>query len=123
MLSAGMSYDLFWYGDTDAAQNYIDKIEIERKNKMRDINFKSHLQGQYIYDALCCAAPLFNAFTKKGTKLTPYPKEPYKLHVKEESEKEKISPELESEKRNLWTYYQMKMLEAGINTKEVTENS
>ena len=54
-------------------------------------NREMWLQGAYFYDALLCAAPVFHAFAKSGTKAHPYPSEPYQFGPKKASEKAKTS--------------------------------
>jgi len=44
----------------------------------------------YIYDALCCASPILRAFTKKGAKAVPYPKEPYAITKHQAKENEEM---------------------------------
>lgn len=48
-----------------------DRLRNKRKNEM------AWLQGMYVYEALCDAAPLMNGFAAKGTKARPYTSEPY----------------------------------------------
>lgn len=81
-LSIGMTYDQYWNGDPQLVKAYrrAAEISVERRNQ------EMWLQGMYIYDALCCASPILRAFTKKGTKPVPYPKEPYPL-TQESSER------------------------------------
>lgn len=77
-MSLGMSYEQFWHGDPDAFPAYreMNRIRTDRHNE------EMWLQGLYIYDALCCASPVFRDFTKRGTKPAPYPSAPYPLSRK-----------------------------------------
>ena len=90
LLAVGCSYEDFWYKDTAIAKAYLKAHEIRQKQE----NEKLWLQGYYFYVALCDVAPILNAFAKKGTKVQPYPKEPFAL-TREEIEKRQ-----ELERRN-----------------------
>jgi len=83
-LSIGMTYEQFWDGDPELAVFYrkADKLSRERKNQ------ELWLQGMYIYDALCCVAPIFRDLSKKGTKAHPYPDNPYALDAKQKEKAE-----------------------------------
>lgn len=83
-LAIGMTYEQFWYGDCTMAKAY----RAAYKLKQKQINEQAWLQGLYIYEALCDAAPIFNAFAKRGTKPHKYPTEPYPLSKEEREAKE-----------------------------------
>lgn len=74
-MSIGMSYDEFWNQDVALVRAYRKADELKRRRQ----NEALWLQGMYIYEALCDAAPIFHAFAKKGTKPNPYAKEPYAI--------------------------------------------
>ena len=82
-MSIGMSYDEFWNGDVSAVKAY--RVAYELRDKRR--NEELWLQGRYIYDALCCASPLFRFSTKPVT-AEPYIKEPYPVAASEVRERE-----------------------------------
>ena len=81
-LVMGMSYDQFWCDDCLLVKYYREADELRRRRE----NFGYYLQGAYVYDALLRIAPVLHAFAKKGTKATPYLKEPYVLSEKEHLE-------------------------------------
>ena len=91
-LSLGMTPEQYWDGDASLTRAYLelDKIRQEREN------YRTWLQGMYIYDALGRLAPVFQAFGKKGAKAQPYPDRPYPLDEeeieqrKQEAEKKKM---------------------------------
>ena len=84
-LSIGMTYEQFWNGDPALAKYYRQADELKNDKRNQEL----WLQGMYIYNAFCCAAPILNAFAKKGTKPIPYPEKPYALtHKQREREKE-----------------------------------
>ena len=87
-----MTPDQFWHGDVTLARAYREAYEIRRK---RD-NYFSWMQGRYVYDALCAAAPLFR-FSFKGGEIhaLPYMEEPYPLTEKEAEEQQKRKEEKE----------------------------
>lgn len=93
-LSIGMTPHQFWCEDVGLAAVYrkAERYRIDQKN------WELHLQGLYIYEALCDVAPVLQAFAKKGTKVAPYPEKPYELfdeaHTGETDNGEsKVTPE------------------------------
>lgn len=68
-----MSVKEYWEEDGDLAI-YYRKAEELRQEKT---NWQLHLQGLYIYEAICDASPIFNPYAKKGTKPIPYRTVPY----------------------------------------------
>lgn len=93
-MSIGMSYDEFWNQDVALVRAYRKADELKRRRQ----NETLWLQGMYIYEALCDAAPIFHAFAKKGTKPNPYSKEPYAITETEIRER-KIREDREREER------------------------
>ena len=83
-LSLGMTYDQYWNGDPTLVKAYRKAEEI----RVEKLNQQLWLQGMYVYDAICCASPILQAFAKKGTKAVPYPKEPYSITEKQHKKKE-----------------------------------
>jgi hypothetical protein len=83
-MSIGMSYDEFWNQDVNMVRAF-RKADEMRKRRQNEVLW---LQGCYIYEALCDVAPIFHAFAKKGTKPSPYPKEPYAITEEEIRERE-----------------------------------
>jgi len=74
-IAIGCSYDDFWYNDPNIAKAYLDAHKIKQKQE----NERLWLQGYYFYVALCDVAPVLNAFARKGTKVQPYPSEPFAI--------------------------------------------
>lgn len=73
-ISVGMTWEQYWNGDPAMVRAYrrAERMRADRANR------ESHLQGMYIYDALCRVAPAFNALAKDHTPLA-YPERPYEL--------------------------------------------
>lgn len=63
----------YWEGDGDLPKYYRKAEELRQER----INWQLHLQGMYVYEAICDASPLFQTFAKKGTKAIPYRSVPY----------------------------------------------
>ena len=84
-MSLGMTYDQYWHGDPEIARYYRKADEIRRERK----NEEMWWQGLYIYEAFCCASPLFHDLAKKGTKARPYPEEPHPV-TRRKQRKEQI---------------------------------
>lgn len=78
-LAVGMTYELYWEGDPQLAVAYrkADKLKRQRTNE------DQWWQGLYFYNALCCVAPIFRDFAKKGTKAYPYPEAPHAIDRKQ----------------------------------------
>ena len=74
-LSIGMTYDQYWNDDVDLVKHY-RKADLIRTERM---NYEKWLQGMYIYEAICDASPILQAFAKRGTKPIPYPDKPYSI--------------------------------------------
>ena len=83
-MAIGMTYNQFWFEDCWIAKSYLKAYKIKKEQ----LNEQFWLQGMYMYEALIDVSPILHAFSKKGTKTRPYPKEPYPLEKKEE----KVSP-------------------------------
>ena len=89
-MSYGMTYDLYWKGDTMATVAYRKKFDVDRENR----NAELWLQGMYDYEAF--GVVLGNAFRKKGAKPVSYSKEPYRITpLTPEEEEEKKEQELQ----------------------------
>lgn len=84
-MAMGMTYDEFWNGDCTMVKAFRKAHAL--KNDMS--NHAAWLQGAYFYNALCCVAPVLHAFAKSGTKVQPYPSEPYALHAKPSNRKKR----------------------------------
>lgn len=84
----------FWEDDVELVRAYRKAQEY----RIEQDNWKAHLQGQYIYEAILDISPILNPFAKKGTKAIPYPEKPYELHIAQESEEEKEEPVSEEKK-------------------------
>lgn len=93
-MSIGMTYDEFWNQDVALVRVYREADELRR----RRLNETCWLQGMYIYEALCDAAPIFHAFAKKGTKPNPYAKEPYPITEGEIREREQREAKAKEER-------------------------
>lgn len=72
-MSIGVPYNEYWHGDYSQLAYYAKAFEVQRERA----NYDAWLQGAYVYDALCMVSPILQAFAKRGTKPTPYHKEPY----------------------------------------------
>ena len=92
-LAIGMTYDLYWNGDPQIAGAYRKADKLRRQR----VNEDQWWQGMYIYNALCCAAPLFHDLAKKGTKAHPYPDAPYAIDRKQQAEQEQVKEKRNSE--------------------------
>lgn len=84
-----MSFQEFWDGDPWLTW-YYREAERHREEKF---NRQAHLQGLYIYEALCDVSPILHAFAEKGTKPHPYTEEPYELIARDEIEQTVIKEE------------------------------
>lgn len=85
-LAIGMTAEQFWEQDCTLVKYYRRAAEIRQELKNQD----AWLQGVYFYEALGDIAPVLHAFAKKGTKPTPYRKEPYPLRVQNDQQKKEI---------------------------------
>lgn len=84
-LSIGMTYDQYWNDDCLLVKYYRKAHELAKERRNQEL----WLQGLYIYDALCCVAPILHSMAKRGTKPLPYPEKPYPITpeaIKQEKE-------------------------------------
>lgn len=88
----GMTLKEYWDGDPKDAAIIREAHDLRRKND----NFNAWLQGQYIYEALLCASPMFHDWVKRP-KPIPYPKKPYELFEKAEKKTESDDKELKNQ--------------------------
>lgn len=88
-LSIGMTYEQYWEQDCEAVKYFRRAAAIKQEID----NQQLWLQGLYFYEALCCVAPVLNAFAKKGAKPVPYRSEPYPF----DNSKDKLSQEKRQE--------------------------
>lgn len=94
-MSLGMSYDDFWHGDIAMAAAYREAKRLADKRKNQEL----WLQGRYIYDAICAAAPLLRfSMTKGQIKAEPYLKEPYPITEEEVKAKQEREARLKQER-------------------------
>ncbi len=82
-MSIGVPHNEYWHGDYTQLEHYRKAFELRRERA----NYDAWLQGAYMYDALCMVSPVMNAFAKRGTKPTPYHKEPYGAHLGDETDR------------------------------------
>lgn len=93
-LSIGMTADEFWHGDVHLAKAYREAYKLRRK----DENFNLWLQGRYIYEALCCASPLFRSFGKGTIKAHDYADKPYDLYEEDRKKTEETKERVHQQK-------------------------
>ena len=97
-LSLGMTYEEFWEGDCTLPKFYREAQKIKSQKEFDDKNFFCWLQGRYIYDALCCASPLFRTNFGKGIVAAhKYYEEPIKFNQTEDGRKKEELREQEKE--------------------------
>lgn len=101
-MSMGMTYDQYWEGDPQIARYTRDSQKLINKRK----NSEMWLMGAYIYEAICCVAPILNSNAKKGTKPIPWRKRPIPI-TKEDEEEEKLSQEKEKYEKNKKNFQNM----------------
>lgn len=82
-LAMGMTYDEYWRGCPSLVRAYRNAFEIKNKNE----EWARWRQGQYIFTALLCAAPVLKPFVKEA-KPGEYPDRPLPLTEREAKEQE-----------------------------------
>ena len=102
-LSLGMTYEEFWEGDCTLPKFYREAQKIKSQKEFDDKNFFCWLQGRYIYDALCCASPLFRTnFSKSVVEAHEYYDKPIEFKEKKSEEIDKNQEEKELMKVKLF---------------------
>ncbi len=112
-LALGMTYDQFWNEDSTLVKAYREAYEMRREERNHDL----WLQGLYIYNALCSAAPLFR-FSTHPQKAHPYVEAPFALTKKESENREKQKEKQQFEKMRA----KMMGLVKKTNQKEVVDH-
>lgn len=74
-----MTYEQYWEMDSSLVIAYRKAAELKAKREAQEQNHAAWLAGRYVYDALCCASPIFHDLAKPGTKARPYLEKPYEL--------------------------------------------
>lgn len=82
-MAMGMTLHEYWEEDSDLVLYYRRAEEIRQEK----LNWQLHLQGMYIYEAICDSSPIFNPYAKKGTKPIPYRTKPYGVETDEHIDK------------------------------------
>lgn len=86
----GMSYDEYWNGDIELCRYYREAYKLRKKERNHDM----WLQGNYIYEALLCASPLFHDLAPEGTTAHSYREAPYDLFGEKEQREKLIENNL-----------------------------
>ena len=111
-LSIGMTPDQYWDGDPSLPKYYRKAHELQRKRRNEDL----WLQGMYVYEALCDASPLLQAFAKKGTKAHPYAERPYSITNDDRKEEKKLREQREREKAKQYMLGKMVSINKQFNS-------
>lgn len=82
-MALGMTYEQYWDGDAELVRAYRKAHELRQEMQNQTL----WLQGMYIYEALCCVAPILRPFSK-SKKPIPYRSQPYPLNTTFSKEKE-----------------------------------
>ena len=104
-MSIGMSYHDYWDGDNTMVKYYHNAHEHKERRK----NYELWLQGAYVYEAILCASPLLNAFSKKNEPI-PYCSEPIPLTEKDVLDKEEREQKKIMEKGKAFMQAMMKSI-------------
>lgn len=82
-LAIGMTPEQYWDGDASLVRGYRKAFELQQEIS----NQNAWLQGMYIYEALCCVAPIFRPLSK-AKKPIEYRSQPYLLKTSVSAERE-----------------------------------
>lgn len=100
-----MTYDQYWYGDTQMARAFYEAEKLRQELE----NTNAWLHGIYVYRAL--DSTVGNMFRKTGSELAKYPSKPLRL----DGERVKMDDE---EEKTYALAYMSSMVEAGKNWKQ-----
>lgn len=89
----GMTYEQYWDGPAELVKYYRKLHALRAAQRNQEL----WVQGRYIYDALCAAAPIFNPLSKESAPRE-YVKEPYPLSEAEATARRKRDEEAEAQK-------------------------
>lgn len=112
-LALGMTYEQYWDMDSTLVKAYRKAHELKQELD----NQSAWLQGMYIYEALCCVAPIFRPFSKVK-KPVAYRSQPYSLKtslskMKEEKRKHSSDQKAKSVMEAFMVQFNQKFKEKG----------
>lgn len=87
-LAYGMTYEQYWDGPAELVKYYRKLHALRAAQRNQEL----WVQGRYVYDAICAAAPILNPLSKETTPRE-YIKEPYPLTAKEAAARRKREEE------------------------------
>lgn len=109
MLSIGMSYETYWYGDTRLIWDYLKAEKLRQEREA----YAAWLNGAYVREAILSS--IGNAFAKKGQAPNEYPGPP-DFSSKEDIVETENQIEEREEQEALWAkVYMDNMVRAGKN--------
>ena len=111
-LSIGMTSEQYWDGDPSLPKYYRKAHELQRKRRNEDL----WLQGMYVYEALCDASPILQAFAKRGTKPHPYADRPYSITRDDLAEERKLREQRDREKAKQYMLGKMAKINKMFNS-------
>ena len=98
----GMTYEQYWDGPAELVKYYRKLHALRAAQRNQEL----WVQGRYIYDALCAAAPIFNPLSKESAPRE-YVKEPYPLTAAEATARRKRDEEAEAQKLKDYLLHKM----------------
>ena len=111
-LAIGMTPEQYWEGDCTLVKYYRKAEELRNEKRNQEL----WLQGMYVYEALCDASPLLQAFAKKGTKAHPYADRPYSITSDDRKEEKKLREQREREKAKQYMLGKMASINKQFNS-------
>lgn len=117
MLSLGMSWDEYWYGDVGIAKKYYEAEKLRQER----VNSEAWLNGIYTLSAL--QATVGNLFKEKNDKPFEYPTQPIEFNANKQQESEEAVQRREEQEVAFAKLYMENLLRVGKDWGKNREDS
>lgn len=98
-LMMGMTYELFWDGESSLVRDYRKAYELRQEQKYRERDELAWSNGAYLRQALQSVYLMVNGFVPKGTQTQPYPEKPHWMQEEDRKREEAKQKKAEAQKR------------------------
>ena len=95
----GMTYELFWDGESSLVRDYRKAYELRREQEYRERDELAWSNGAYLRQALQSVYLMVNGFVPKGAQAQPYPEKPHWMQEEDRKREEAKQKKAEEQKR------------------------
>lgn len=95
----GMTYELFWDGESSLVYDYRKAYELRQEQMYRERDELAWSNGAYLRQALQSVYLIVNGFVPKGVQAQPYPEKPHWMQEEDRKLEEAKQKKAEAQKR------------------------